>query len=587
MHESVRTAVPSGPIAIAPRIWWVGCYLPGDAFQCHSYLIEHGDQSVLIDPGSMLTWDEVSRKVEAVVGLHNVRYFVCHHADPDIAASLPEIEQRVTRGDAAVVTHWRGEALLKHYALKLPYWRIEENGWFLDLGGRKLQFLATPYCHFPGAFATFDETSGTLFSSDLFGGFTEEWTLYANDERYFEQMRPCHEHNMPSRQILGFTLERLRRLPLRLIAPQHGSLIPERLIPFIIDSLAGLDCGLYLLSDETSDIRRLSKLQASLHDVAETLMFCRDFNDIVGHLKEILGRYVPVTSIEFFATIGEGQALALLSERSYRGTRIALPPALHASLEGRHSSPGANPSVTPGTWPLDVADGDRALFVPLRSQSDGQPHGVAVIRLQSPVSLTLELKRLAAEMSLPLHVAVEREMLNHSRELEREAIYQLAIRDPLTRLFTRWYMDDQLQRLFALQDRGASGTVSLTMFDIDAFKTVNDRFGHPNGDRVLEAVSALLLSSTREADVAVRLGGDELGLFTVGCDLHKGLAIAERIRSAVHDLSLPELEGVRVSVSAGLAVRKRRESAESLFARADRALYQAKSRGRNRVCSSE
>lgn len=143
-----------GPVEIAPRTWWLGFELPGDSFQCHAYLIEHGDQSILIDPGSNVTWPEIKRQTEAVVGLRNVRYFVCHHADPDIAAALPALDADVTRPDAAIVTHWRVGTLLKHYGLKMPFWRIDEHGWRLDLGGRSLRFVLTPYSVDNLAFST-------------------------------------------------------------------------------------------------------------------------------------------------------------------------------------------------------------------------------------------------------------------------------------------------------------------------------------------------------------------------------------------------------------------------------------------------
>jgi diguanylate cyclase (GGDEF)-like protein len=144
-------------------------------------------------------------------------------------------------------------------------------------------------------------------------------------------------------------------------------------------------------------------------------------------------------------------------------------------------------------------------------------------------------------------------------------------------------MVDQLQRLFALQDRGSSGAVSLIMFDVDSFKAINDSVGHLVGDRVLVATSSLVLARTRPADVAVRFGGDEFALFMVGCELRGTGLMAERMRRAIAELSIPELQGARVSVSAGIALRARRESADSLIARADGALYSAKRDGRNRV----
>jgi diguanylate cyclase (GGDEF)-like protein len=199
--SQLADADTSHAIEIADRVWWVGHVLDDDIFQCHVYLLEQGDQSVLFDPGSRLTFAGTLRKIEEVIPFTKIRYFVCHHQDPDIAAALPLIDQMVDREDAVVVTHWRAQALLKHYGLRLPFWLVDQHDWRLQLLDRELQFVFTPYAHFPGAICGFDPSTRVLFSSDLFGGFTEKPTLLAKDESHFEVLRPFHEHYMPSRAI--------------------------------------------------------------------------------------------------------------------------------------------------------------------------------------------------------------------------------------------------------------------------------------------------------------------------------------------------------------------------------------------------
>ena len=117
----------SRAIELAPRIWWVGALLPGDQFQCHVYLVEQGDQSVLIDPGSALTAADVVRKVDDVVGVRNVRWLVCSHTDPDIIAAMPMLVAHGLHPEAAIVTHWRDKALIRHFGVDLPYWLVEET----------------------------------------------------------------------------------------------------------------------------------------------------------------------------------------------------------------------------------------------------------------------------------------------------------------------------------------------------------------------------------------------------------------------------------------------------------------------------
>ena len=202
----LRRANGDETIEIAPRVWWVGAPLAGDPFQCHCYLVEQGDQSVFIDPGSRLTWPKTLEKIRSIMDPGQIRYLVCHHQDPDITACLPELRTVIDRDDLTIVTHWRTQALLKHYGLSVQYYLVDEHDWKLPLQDRTLEFVFTPYAHFPGAFCTYDPESTILFSSDLFGGFTSEFSLLAEDETYFEAMQPFHEHYMPSRDILDYAL---------------------------------------------------------------------------------------------------------------------------------------------------------------------------------------------------------------------------------------------------------------------------------------------------------------------------------------------------------------------------------------------
>ena len=114
--------------------------------------------------------------------------------------------------DACILSHWRAIALLKHLDLKMPLKCVEEMGWKIQAGERLLQFIFTPYLHFPGAFCTFDPATGSLFSSDLMGGFTEGFALYAKDRSYLESIRLFHEHYMPSREILASAVKKIESL---------------------------------------------------------------------------------------------------------------------------------------------------------------------------------------------------------------------------------------------------------------------------------------------------------------------------------------------------------------------------------------
>jgi diguanylate cyclase (GGDEF)-like protein len=121
------------------------------------------------------------------------------------------------------------------------------------------------------------------------------------------------------------------------------------------------------------------------------------------------------------------------------------------------------------------------------------------------------------------------------------------------------------------------------LFDLDHFKRINDTFGHPKGDEVLAAVGATLLSVMRESDFAGRYGGEEFVMLLPAADLDVGLQVAERVRAAIADIQVFE-EDRAVTASFGVAVfPEHATDGARLIRSADRALYQAKAKGRNRI----
>ncbi|MEA3521986.1 MAG: ATP-binding protein [Campylobacterota bacterium] len=233
-------------VCIAPKIYWVGMYLENDPFQCHPYFIDNGDESILIDPGSMLEFEETIRKVKSIRDLKSIKYIILHHQDPDLAAAVPEIEKLINRDDLLIVTHSRMTVLIKHYLVTSSYYEIDKNNNYLKTShGFELNFLTTPYCHSPGAFVSYEPRTKTLFSGDIFGGIEESWEFYAKED-YFEKAKQFHEEYMPSKDIFNYALSKIEKLDIELIAPQHGSIIEKKHITDLIDKMKNLDCGLYI-----------------------------------------------------------------------------------------------------------------------------------------------------------------------------------------------------------------------------------------------------------------------------------------------------------------------------------------------------
>jgi diguanylate cyclase (GGDEF)-like protein len=583
-------------IEIGERTWWVGHYLPNDVFQCHAYLIEHGDNSVLVDPGGYLTFHHVYQKVNEIIPFSHVRYFICQHQDPDIAGALKTIDSMTDRcKDALIVTHWRAKELLKHYDLTIPFWDIEEHSWQLDLEGRVLKFVFTPYLHFPGAFCTFDFLSGIMFSSDLFGGFVSKWSLMAHDESYFEDIRLFHEHYMPSSEILLHGLMKLEKYQIRLIAPQHGSIIPGHLVNLMFTKLKQLDCGLYAIARDSTDIRRLSFLSKTLREITNTVIIYHDFRDIVGALLDIFRRTFPVISIEFYAYTSEKDAFCFAPETRYRAVVSELPSYckeifdLDQSSRSTQNRVGFKKILLPAKASSCRGNiNEHSLLIPLFSPNSKAVRAATILRLAYDLEITFEIEKMLEQMSNILGVAVERECLYRVMDLEYTKLYELSIRDSLTGLYNRFYMEETLKRLLKIHDRNEKGTVVVAMLDLDYFKQLNDTYGHPAGDEILRKTASTLTRCIRSSDIPIRYGGEEFIVFMLGCSTKQGVLIAEKIRHEISQITFAEsLKGCKLTVSVGVAGHRQNESLADFIQRADVALYKAKNTGRNRVCSEE
>lgn len=160
------------------------------------------------------------------------------------------------------------------------------------------------------------------------------------------------------------------------------------------------------------------------------------------------------------------------------------------------------------------------------------------------------------------------------------------ITDGLTGIFNRRYFDQQL-RVEQQRTRRHDWPLSLMLIDIDHFKQFNDRYGHQAGDHVLQRVCHLVNSLSRTSDVVARYGGEEIAVIVPGADMAKAVAQAERLRGimAGTEFDLGCNEAVQVTISIGVTQAHALDvgQPDALVGRADKALYMAKERGRNRV----
>ena len=173
-----------------------------------------------------------------------------------------------------------------------------------------------------------------------------------------------------------------------------------------------------------------------------------------------------------------------------------------------------------------------------------------------------------------------------NRELKQlnNKLYELATTDGLTELYNRRYFLEAAQKELLREKRKQSHAV-LLMIDIDHFKQVNDTYGHPMGDEVIRTVADILRGGMRQYDIVGRLGGEEYAMMLMDCDLSQGSDIAKRLCAQVADKNIDCDEiSIKVTISIGLTQLDIDDTKiEQTIMRADKALYQAKDGGRNRV----
>jgi len=158
--------------------------------------------------------------------------------------------------------------------------------------------------------------------------------------------------------------------------------------------------------------------------------------------------------------------------------------------------------------------------------------------------------------------------------------------DPLTGMFNRRGFAEATSRVIE-REANAGRPVTVLIFDIDHFKSINDRFGHPAGDEILKLFSAVVVNTLRMTDLSGRIGGEEFAAL-LPCSLEEGVIAAERVREAFESSGIVDETGpVETTVSIGVAGGPAGTELEVLLAAADTALYQAKRGGRNRVEAAE
>ncbi|BDY13625.1 oxygen-binding di-iron domain-containing protein [Hydrogenimonas cancrithermarum] len=580
-HENDLT----GPIEISPQIWWVGHLLENDPFQCHVYLIENGDRSILIDPGSKLTWPHSREKIRRILPLEHIKYIVCQHPDPDITSGIEDLLAEIGTEGRQLVTHWRSAELLEHYDWGLDFYEVQAENWELVAGDRRIKFIFTPYMHFPGAICTYDVQTEILFSSDIFGAVTENFSLFATDEKsYFQAMIPFHTHYMPATEIVNHGLDNIEKYPLSLIAPQHGSIIKKAFIPFLIKELRNLKCGIYLEYGGTRKIELISKINAIMPEVFEAAAFFDSFHRDTQHILKIMQKVFPISRILALVLIDNSYFIKLDSDND---TVVPCNRRKEDILNKFSETFYKQKRLVMGSEIIECIrfDTPKKLYLfPIRNYKK-KVTGIGMFALDPAFETSEEILNMLRKFEIAVDVIAKREVEVYRLENEKKKVYTMAITDQLTGLYNRYYLEETGEAELARAKRHAY-PVAVLYLDIDYFKKINDRYGHDIGDRILKHFATLISGHLRKGDLAFRLGGEEFMVLMPYTNRSDALKIAKRLQAIVKERGVIDTAEGEVSFTFSGGVTDTDECGydlQTMLKRADEKLYAAKAAGRNRI----
>ncbi len=193
-------------------------------------------------------------------------------------------------------------------------------------------------------------------------------------------------------------------------------------------------------------------------------------------------------------------------------------------------------------------------------------------------------------VKVPVTMAGKRSLIGFSTDVTeifklKEEFKRLANTDDLTGIYNRRYFLKEAEKAFSIFKR-QNTSFSLLTFDVDFFKNINDQFGHPVGDEVLQSLASTVQDLLRKEDTFARIGGEEFAILLPYTNINAGDYVAERLRNKVASSLLCGAKKIQLTVSIGLTEFNREDASfDDVFSRVDRALYQAKDSGRNCVIS--
>lgn len=446
------------PVEVAQGLWWVGSETTHQHLQCNPYLFIKDGLGILFDPGSVLDAQVVLEKTKSLLPLSNLKAIVCSHQDPDLCSAIPFFENAGFKGE--ICCHERAALLIQYYGIRSPFYLVNHHTYSYSLNAKtSIGFIFGPYLHFPGSIMSYLPEQQALISGDLFGSITSDWHLYA-DENYLDGMKAFHEVYMPSHDILASAMESLESYPIRLICPQHGSVIDKN-VEQHIETLKTMQCGLFL---------QPKQLNLPLEGGVRSLL-----DQVVLRLVTIYG------------------------EQEIRKTFENSPFTLNIKKR----------KIAKTTVPEERMWEDFYSFLE-------QKRGVEYL---SSISSLVELLGKQYGLVIPTAFATliassERTIKEKDAELKDlekklKGLEESMYRDPVTALYNK-----EFHQAFLLKELEGGGSVVSLVLGIDNLERINLDYGSSEGDRTMRILSDLLLQSVEPNVQVCRITG---GMFALLC----------------------------------------------------------------------
>lgn len=223
--------------------------LGGLAVQANQHLIVNGDAGLLLDPGGHKVYSKVLAETFSALGQGKLRYIFLSHQDPDIVAAIngwlmtTEADAYISSLWIRFVPHFGFDHLVADRLKPIP-----DHGMTLELNGAKLLILPAHFLHSEGNFQLYDPAAKILYSGDLGASLGAEYVKVTDFDDHLQYMTGFHQRYMASNVALKAWAKMVRKLDIRIIAPQHGAYFegPEMVQRFI-DWCSGLQCGVDLI----------------------------------------------------------------------------------------------------------------------------------------------------------------------------------------------------------------------------------------------------------------------------------------------------------------------------------------------------